>query len=73
MQTPPAPASSGYVSEFMSLYGKRLLYALVAYMIFRLLMFVFPSFIHMGTRTPHPTNKETFHPREETHESWVRL
>ena len=72
MQAPSA-APSGYVSEFMSLYGKRLLYALVAYMIFRLLMFVLPGFIHVGRRTPPPTNKETFHPREETHESWVRL
>jgi hypothetical protein len=61
------------VSGFIDQYGKKLLYAFVAYMLFRVVLWVWPlpqPYVEM--KTPPPP-KEGFEPRDETNESWVRL
>ena len=63
-------------SGFIDLYGKKLLYGFIVYMIIRFVVSMWPM---PGTRRrvvvkkKPVVDKEGFQPREETADSWVRL
>ena len=67
---PPGASAQG----FWELYGTKLLYAFVAYMIIRVVLWLLPMpGRRVVVRKKAAPKKEGFRPREETNESWVRL
>jgi hypothetical protein len=75
MNSQVQPASQpGFVSGFLAIYGKRILYAIIAYIIFRILASMFPGFVQKkGQRVPLQPPKESFHPREQADPAWERV
>jgi hypothetical protein len=69
---PPGTSAQG----FWELYGTKLIYAFIAYMIVRLVLWLWPmptSRRVVIKKPPPPPKKEGFVPREETDDSWMRL
>jgi hypothetical protein len=69
---PPGTSAQG----FWELYGTKLLYAFVAYMIIRFVVSMWPmpgGRRRVVVRKKPVVEKEGFQPREETDDSWVRL
>jgi hypothetical protein len=60
---------------FLEQYGKKLLYAFIAYMIIRFVLWMWPiPGLRQRVVVQRPVvDKESFQPREETNDSWVRL
>jgi hypothetical protein len=69
---PPGASPQG----FWELYGTKLIYAFIAYMIVRLVLWLWPMPTTRRVvikKPPPPPKKEGFQPREETDDSWMRL
>ncbi len=67
---PPGASPQGFWDQ----YGTKLLYAFIAYMIVRLVLWLLPMpGRRVVVKKQAPPKKEGFEPREETHESWMRV